>query len=191
MPFSYNSLSHTPEFTKSFYYTELVEINRLLEKWSHEMTSSDFNTVDVADQDGVGINNGLSRANVSSSVDICSLPHNHEATWYLPNIDRTYAEKILNGKPHGTFLVRRSHDNKHALSISCNHAVEHCRIEETDRGIGFAEPYNIYANLKELVLHYSQYSLEEYNDKLTTKLAHPIQVILDQEQQKQRQLPHV
>lgn len=170
---------------------ELVEINRLLEKWSHEMTSSDFNTVDVGDQDGVGINNGLSRANVSSSVDICSLPHNHEATWYLPNIDRTYAEKILNGKPHGTFLVRRSHDNKHALSISCNHAVEHCRIEETDRGIGFAEPYNIYANLKELVLHYSQYSLEEYNDKLTTKLAHPIQVILDQEQQKQRQLPHV
>ena len=55
------SLSHTPEFTKSFYYTELVEINRLLEKWSHEMTSSDFNTVDVGDQDGVGINNGLSR----------------------------------------------------------------------------------------------------------------------------------
>ena len=131
-----------------------------------------------------------------SSVDVVSLPHNHDATWYLPGVDRNYAEKVLlKGKPHGTFLVRRSHDNRHALSISCNGAVEHCRIEETERGIGFAEPYNIYANLKELVLHYSQYSLEEYNDKLTTKLAFPIQVILDQEQQlkqiQQRQPPHV
>lgn len=174
---------------------ELVEINRLLEKWSHEMTSSDFNSLEACEQENTGVNNGLLRASVSSSVDICSLPHNHDTTWYLPGVDRSYAERILSGKTHGTFLVRRSHDNRHALSISCNGAVEHCRIEETDRGIGFAEPYNIYANLKELVLHYSQYSLEEYNDKLTTKLSYPIQVILDQEQQlqliQQRQQPNV
>ena len=174
---------------------ELVEINRMLEKWSHEMTSSDFNSLEACEQENTGINNGLLRASVSSSVDICTLPHNHDTTWYVPGVDRGYAERILSAKPHGTFLVRRSHDNRHALSISCNGTVEHCRIEETDRGIGFAEPYNIYANLKELVLHYSQYSLEEYNDKLTTKLTYPIQVILDQEQQlqllQQRQQPHV
>jgi len=158
---------------------ELVEINRLLEKWSHEMTS-DFNSIDY-EQETNDINKGLLRTSVSS-IDIGALPHNHDATWYLPGVDRGYAEKLLRGKPHGTFLVRKSHDKKHALSISCNNTVEHCRIEETDRGIGFAEPYNIYANLKELVLHYSQYSLEEYNDKLTTKLAYPIQVILEQEQ---------
>ena len=120
---------------------------------------------------------------IPPNVDVCSLPHNNDATWYLPSVDRNYAEKILFGKPHGTFLVRLSRDNRHALSISCNGAVEHCRIEETDRGIGFAEPYNIYANLKELVLHYSQYSLEEYNDKLTTKLATPIMMSMNQEQQ--------
>ena len=143
------------------------------------MTSSDFNSIDY-EQETNDINKGLLRTSVSS-IDIGALPHNHDATWYLPGVDRGYAEKLLRGKPHGTFLVRKSHDKKHALSISCNNTVEHCRIEETDRGIGFAEPYNIYANLKELVLHYSQYSLEEYNDKLTTKLAYPI-LILEQEQ---------
>ena len=160
------------------------------------MTSSDFNSMDSCEQENAGVNNGILRTSMSSNVDICSLPHNHDTTWYLPGVDRSYAEKILSGKPHGTFLVRRSHDNRHALSISCNGVVEHCRIEETSRGIGFAEPYNIYANLKELVLHYSQYSLEEYNDKLNTKLAHPIQVILDQEQhqsnsQQRQQPPHL
>lgn len=156
---------------------ELVEINRLLEKWSHEMTSSDFNLIDPYNPENQP--NGPLKPNIP---DFATLPHNHDAYWYLPGVDRGYAEKLLRGKPHGTFLVRKTHDKRHALSISCNNTVEHCRIEETDRGIGFAEPYNIYANLKELVLHYSQYSLEEYNDKLTTKLAHPIQIILDQEQ---------
>jgi len=178
---------------------ELVEINRLLEKWSHEMTSNEFTSSDDYEQEASGmISNGpLLRTSVSSSVDIVgTLPHNQDVNWYFPGIDRTCAERMLSDKPHGTFLVRRSHDNRHALSISCNGVVEHCRIEETSRGIGFAEPYNIYANLKELVLHYSQYSLEEYNDKLNTKLAHPIQVILDQEQhqsnsQQRQQPPHL
>ena len=160
------------------------------------MTSNEFTSSDEYEQETSGmISNGpLLRTSVSSSVDIVgTLPHNQDVNWYFPGIDRTCAERMLTDKPHGTFLVRRSHDNRHALSISCNGVVEHCRIEETSRGIGFAEPYNIYANLKELVLHYSQYSLEEYNDKLNTKLAHPIQVILDQEQHQsnsqQRQQP--
>ena len=145
--------------------------------------------------DGSNAINGV-RSGGIPNIDVATLPHNNDATWYLPGIDRNSAEKYLLGKPHGTFLVRRSRDHGHALSISCNGNVEHCKIEETERGIGFAEPYNIYSNLKELVLHYSQYSLEEYNDKLTTKLAVPIQVIIEQEQQlkliqQQRQPPHV
>ena len=142
------------------------------------MTSSDFNSIDSYEENPMP--NGPFKPNVPY-IDIGQLPHNHDATWYLPGVDRSYAEKLLRGKPHGTFLVRKTHDKRHALSISCNNTVEHCRIEETDRGIGFAEPYNIYADLKELVLHYSQYSLEEYNDKLTTKLAYPIQIIHDKE----------
>lgn len=52
--------------------------------------------------------------------------------------------------------------------------MNHCIIYETPRGYGFAEPYNIYESLKSLVLHYSQNSLEEHNDVLTTTLAHPV-----------------
>ena len=164
----------------------MVEINRLLEQWSHEVTPTDFNDMECPPGNGGtprsgggNDNNGLMTGVLN--VELSSLPHNNESNWYLPDFNRNAAEKLLSGKLHGTFLVRRSRDNRHALSISCNGVVEHCIIEETDRGIGFAEPYNIYANLKELVLHYSQNSLEEYNDKLTTKLAYPINVILEQE----------
>ena len=117
------------------------------------------------------------------NMDTAALLHNHESSWYLPHLNRNAAEKYLSGMPHGTFLIRRSRDNRHALSISCNGAVEHCIIEETEQGVGFAEPYNTHVSLKELVLHYSQCTLRVYNNKLTTKLAYPIKTILDLEEQ--------
>lgn len=52
--------------------------------------------------------------------------------------------------------------------------MNHCIIYETERGYGFAEPYNIYESLKALVLHYYQNSLEEHNDSLNTTLAYPV-----------------
>lgn len=52
--------------------------------------------------------------------------------------------------------------------------MNHCIIHQTDRGFGFAEPYNIYSTLKELVLHYAQNSLEEHNDSLNTTLMYPV-----------------
>ena len=41
-------------------------------------------------------------------------------------------------------------------------------------GFGFAEPYNIYATLLDLVLHYAVNSLEEHNDRLKTTLMFPV-----------------
>lgn len=61
-----------------------------------------------------------------------------------------------------------------AYCFSCNGLINHCIIYETERGYGFAEPYNIYESLKALVLHYAQDSLEEHNDSLTTTLAYPV-----------------
>ena len=116
-------------------FLELVEINRLLEQWSHEMTSDPSENFGSGRDDGGDGINGL-RSGGMPNIDLASLPHNNDATWYLPGIDRSTAEKHLVGKPHGTFLVRLSHDGRHALSISCNGTVEHCRIEETERGIG-------------------------------------------------------
>lgn len=51
--------------------------------------------------------------------------------------------------------------------------MQHCIIYATERGYGFAEPYNIHESLKYLVLHYAQNSLEEHNECLTTTLAYP------------------
>jgi hypothetical protein len=93
-------------------------------------------------------------------------------------VNRLGAENLLRGQLHGTFLVRRSSDGRYALSIVCNSTVGHCHIHQTDRGFGFAEPYNIYPTLRELVVHYAQNSLEEHNDQLKTRLAHPIGAML-------------
>lgn len=107
-------------------------------------------------------------------LDIDSLPHNDERTWLLPNCSRVDAEKLLAGKPDGTFLIRKSRLSKYALSVACHDVTNHCIIHETKKGLGFAEPYNIYPTLKDLVLHYATNSLEIHNDSLNTVLAHPI-----------------
>lgn len=109
-------------------------------------------------------------------TDLDSLPHQDINTWLVENFSREDAEEILAGRPNGTFLVRpsRSRLGQYALSITCNGVTNHCIIYHTERGYGFAEPYNIYSSLKSLVLHYSQNSLEEHNDLLSTTLAYPV-----------------
>lgn len=60
------------------------------------------------------------------------------------------------------------------LSFSADGEVKHCVIYSTARGYGFAEPYNLYSSLKELVLHYQQTSLVQHNDSLNVRLAYPV-----------------
>ncbi|XP_063219175.1 phosphatidylinositol 3-kinase regulatory subunit gamma-like isoform X3 [Bacillus rossius redtenbacheri] len=103
-----------------------------------------------------------------------NLPHQDENSWLLRDCSRDDAERLLAGKPDGTFLVRPSRTGQFALSINCNGTTNHCIIYKTERGYGFAEPYNIYESLKLLVLHYAQNSLEEHNDSLQTTLAYPV-----------------
>lgn len=102
------------------------------------------------------------------------LPHLDEKTWFLPNASRQEAEQLLCGMPTGTFLIRARTAGGYALSIICNAMTNHCIINETDRGFGFAEPYNIYESLLALVKHYAKNSLEEHNDLLQTTLRYPI-----------------
>ncbi|XP_065166487.1 phosphatidylinositol 3-kinase regulatory subunit gamma isoform X3 [Atheta coriaria] len=122
------------------------------------------------------VNKGVKMDDYDSIIfdDSDNLPHNDESTWQKLNCDRPTAEKLLAGKPGGTFLIRKSSTNQYALSIACNGCVNHCIIYETPRGLGFAEPYNIYRSLKELVLHYAKNSLEIHNESLNTTLAYPI-----------------
>lgn len=102
------------------------------------------------------------------------MPHNDEATWLALTFNRTDAEKELASKPNGTFVIRSGSGGHFALSIKCNDTVNHCIIQQTERGYGFAEPYNIYDSLKSLVLHYATNSLEEHNDMLQTTLKYPL-----------------
>ncbi|XP_012277120.1 phosphatidylinositol 3-kinase regulatory subunit alpha [Orussus abietinus] len=99
--------------------------------------------------------------------------HGDEETWLFLEGSRPDADRLLAGRPDGTFLVRRSSSGQYALSIMCNGTVNHCIIYATERGYGFAEPYNIHKTLKHLVLHYAQNSLEEHNESLNTTLAYP------------------
>ena len=152
------------------------EINRLLETWSVEerMTNSVSRNCSIS-------STGISPVNYDNA-GAAELPHNDDSTWYYPQLDRYNAQKLLEGKRHGTFLVRISSDGSFALSIVCNDKVEHCKIEKTGQGLGFAEPYNIHPTLQDLVIHYSQHSLCEHNEVLTTTLETPIGTVLSQQE---------
>ncbi|XP_054005763.1 phosphatidylinositol 3-kinase regulatory subunit alpha isoform X2 [Hylaeus anthracinus] len=99
--------------------------------------------------------------------------HSDEKTWLSLECSRSDADRILADRPDGTFLVRTSRTGQYALSIMCKGTVNHCIIYGTERGFGFAEPYNIHKSLKHLVLQYAQHSLEEHNESLNTTLAYP------------------
>uniref|UniRef100_A0A672KQY5 Phosphatidylinositol 3-kinase regulatory subunit alpha n=1 Tax=Sinocyclocheilus grahami TaxID=75366 RepID=A0A672KQY5_SINGR len=103
------------------------------------------------------------------------LPHHDERSWKLGDIVRTRAEALLRGKRDGTFLVRDSSKaGCYACSVVLDGEVKHCVINKTPTGYGFAEPYNLYSSLKELVLHYQHTSLVQHNDSLNVTLAYPV-----------------
>uniref|UniRef100_A0A2K6UW35 Phosphoinositide-3-kinase regulatory subunit 2 n=1 Tax=Saimiri boliviensis boliviensis TaxID=39432 RepID=A0A2K6UW35_SAIBB len=103
------------------------------------------------------------------------LPHHEERTWYVGKINRTQAEEMLSGKRDGTFLIRESSQRGcYACSVVVDGDTKHCVIYRTATGFGFAEPYNLYGSLKELVLHYQHASLVQHNDALTVTLAPPV-----------------
>ncbi|EDW11237.2 phosphatidylinositol 3-kinase regulatory subunit gamma [Drosophila mojavensis] len=115
-------------------------------------------------------------------------PHRNEALWLIKEAKRQDAEEMLSGAPTGTFLIRARDAGHYALSIVCKSVIHHCIIYETESGLGFAAPYNIYPTLKKLVDHYATNSLEEHNDKLTTVLRIPVRYWLQNKQQLMEQL---
>ena len=67
-----------------------------------------------------------------------------------------------------------SSTNLISVSLRTEGEVKHCVINKTGTGFGFAEPYNLYGSLKELVLHYQHTSLVQHNDSLNVTLAFPV-----------------
>ncbi|KAM3604757.1 uncharacterized protein V6R79_015836 [Siganus canaliculatus] len=116
-------------------------------------------------------------------------PHHDECTWYVGDIKRTQAEEMLRGKSDGTFLIRESQSQKgsYACSVVVDGDTKHCVVYQTATGYGFAEPYNLYSSLKDLVLHYKNVSLVQHNDQLNVNLAYP--VLARSQNQNQNQHP--
>uniref|UniRef100_A0A3Q3AEZ8 Phosphatidylinositol 3-kinase regulatory subunit alpha n=1 Tax=Kryptolebias marmoratus TaxID=37003 RepID=A0A3Q3AEZ8_KRYMA len=123
----------------------------------------------------LGLKNETTEDEYSMVEDEEDLPHHDERLWRLGNINRTQAEALLRGKRDGTFLVRdSSKPGCYACSVVVDGEVKHCVINKTGTGYGFAEPYNLYGSLKELVLHYQHTSLVQHNDSLNVTLAFPV-----------------
>uniref|UniRef100_H3D7G8 SH2 domain-containing protein n=1 Tax=Tetraodon nigroviridis TaxID=99883 RepID=H3D7G8_TETNG len=111
----------------------------------------------------LGIKNENTEDQYSMVEDDEDLPHQDEHSWKLGKINRLQAEALLQGKRGGTFLVR---DSSKAGCYACSVVPPH--------GYYFAEPYNLYSSLKELVLHYQHTSLVQHNDSLNVTLAYPV-----------------
>lgn len=123
----------------------------------------------------LGLKNETTEDEYSMVEDEEDLPHHDERLWCLGKITRTQAETLLRGKRDGTFLIRvSSKSGCYACSVVVDGEVKHCVINKTSTGFGFAEPYNLYGSLKELVLHYQHTSLVQHNDSLNVTLAFPI-----------------
>ncbi|XP_042276288.1 phosphatidylinositol 3-kinase regulatory subunit alpha-like [Thunnus maccoyii] len=123
----------------------------------------------------LGLKNETTEDEYSMVDDEEDLPHHDERLWRLGNINRLQAESLLRGKRDGTFLVRdSSKPGCYACSVVVDGEVKHCVINKTTSGFGFAEPYNLYGSLKELVLHYQHTSLVQHNDSLNVTLAFPV-----------------
>ncbi|XP_078802293.1 phosphoinositide-3-kinase, regulatory subunit 3b (gamma) isoform X3 [Oryzias latipes] len=122
---------------------------------------------------------GLKNENTDESSFVSeeeeNLPHYDEKSWFVGNLNRMEAEELLIGKSDGVFLIRESSKKGcYACSVVVDGEVKHCVIYSTPRGFGFAEPYNLYSSLKDLVLHYQQTSLVQHNDSLNVRLAYPV-----------------
>uniref|UniRef100_A0A673CE22 SH2 domain-containing protein n=1 Tax=Sphaeramia orbicularis TaxID=375764 RepID=A0A673CE22_9TELE len=98
-----------------------------------------------------------------------------EKSWYVGDMRRKEAEELLKGRRDGTFLIRESQTQRgsFACSVVVDGDVKHCVIYRTATGYGFAEPYNLYSSLRELVLHYRHTSLIQHNQQLNVTLAWP------------------
>ncbi|XP_059426945.1 phosphoinositide-3-kinase, regulatory subunit 3b (gamma) isoform X1 [Carassius carassius] len=125
--------------------------------------------------DWLGIKNENTDDTYFVSEEDENLPHYDEKSWFVGDLNRTQAEDLLHGKPDGAFLIRESSKKGcYACSVVVDGEVKHCVIYSTPRGYGFAEPYNLYSTLKDLVLHYHQTSLVQHNDSLNVRLAYPV-----------------
>uniref|UniRef100_A0A8C2YW53 Phosphoinositide-3-kinase regulatory subunit 2 n=1 Tax=Cyclopterus lumpus TaxID=8103 RepID=A0A8C2YW53_CYCLU len=121
------------------------------------------------------INDWLGIRNEEDPYTLADDTDQEERSWYVGGMRRKEAEELMRGRRDGTFLIRDSQTQRgsFACSVVVDGDVKHCVIYRTSTGFGFAEPFNQYPSLRELVLHYRHTSLIQHNQQLNVTLAWP------------------
>ncbi|KAM6921664.1 phosphoinositide-3-kinase, regulatory subunit 3b (gamma) [Xenentodon cancila] len=152
---------------------DLIQLRKIRDQYLVWLTQKGVRQKRI--NDWLGIKNESPDKSCFVSKEEVNLPHYNEKNWFVGDLNRGQAEELLLGKPDGAFLIRESSKKGcFACSVVVDGEVKHCIIYSTPQGFGFAEPYNLYSSLKELVLHYQQTSLVQHNDVLNICLAHPV-----------------